>query len=100
VRHYDHYAGIYFGVLDMRICLHSIRNVKRISVDEPISMIWTDDRTYAKYLTPTFELLWPHQSLQQSEYKSCLSKVPHRLTTSRIAAQRCRITSLFLTTPK
>ena len=66
MRHYDHYAGVYFGVLDKRICLHSIRNAARISLDEPISMIWTDDRTYAKYLTPTFELLWT-QSVPAAE---------------------------------
>jgi sugar-specific transcriptional regulator TrmB len=58
LRHYDHYAGVYFGVLEKRICLHSIRNATRISLDEPISLIWTDDRTYAQYLTHTFELLW------------------------------------------
>ena len=100
MRHYDHYAGVYFGVLDKRICLHSIRNAARISLDEPISMIWTDDRTYAKYSPLLLSYCDHNQSLQLSEYKSCLSTVPHRLTTSRIAAQRCRITSLFFTTPK
>ncbi len=78
MRRYDHYAGVYFGVLDrdMRICLHSIRNVKRISLDEPISMIWTDDRTYAKYLTPTFELLWPQSVPAADRIQELLEQGP------------------------
>ena len=32
--------------------------IRRISLDEPTVLLWTDDPTYAGYLTATFELLW------------------------------------------
>jgi sugar-specific transcriptional regulator TrmB len=59
IRVYDSYRGLPFGVLDEKICLSSINvNIKRASLKEFISLIWTDDRTYASYLMANFELLW------------------------------------------
>jgi sugar-specific transcriptional regulator TrmB len=59
IRIYDGYGGVPFGVLDKRICLSSINvDIRRASLNEPISMIWTDDPTYASYLKANFELLW------------------------------------------
>ncbi|HYA33248.1 MAG TPA: helix-turn-helix domain-containing protein [Candidatus Bathyarchaeia archaeon] len=60
LRHYDQYSGVYFGVLDQKVCFNSIRNAPagRISLSEPIAILWTDDSTYAQYLSSTFELLW------------------------------------------
>jgi hypothetical protein len=67
LRHYPHYGEIYFAVVDKKHCVSAINvNIKRISLNEPISMIWTDDSTYADYLSSTFEMLW-EQSLPVAE---------------------------------
>jgi sugar-specific transcriptional regulator TrmB len=59
IRIYDGYGGVPFGVLDNKICLSSINvDIRRASLNEPISMIYTDDPTYASYLEATFEMLW------------------------------------------
>jgi sugar-specific transcriptional regulator TrmB len=61
LRHYDDYSGLYFAVVDGRHCVSAINvDIKRISLNEPISMLWTDDPKYAEYLTATFEMLWQH----------------------------------------
>jgi hypothetical protein len=58
-RHFDQYCGIYFAVFDRKICTSAINfDFTRASLDQPISMLWTDDPTYAEYLVSTFELLW------------------------------------------
>jgi hypothetical protein len=33
-------------------------DLKRVSLDEPVSVLWTDDPAYAQYLVSTFEILW------------------------------------------
>ena len=59
VRHYNKYRGVYFGVWDRKICLNAINvDVRRISLDESVAVLWTDDAAYAEYLISTFELLW------------------------------------------
>jgi sugar-specific transcriptional regulator TrmB len=65
VRHLEGYRGIYFGVLDRRMSFTAINvdtaiheDVWRISLDEAINVLLTDDPTYAQYLVSTFELLW------------------------------------------
>ena len=58
LRHYPHYGGIYFAVVDKK---HSVSttnlDITRISPNESISMI-SDDPTYAESLSSTFEVLW------------------------------------------
>ncbi len=59
LRHYDGYGGLYFAVVDGKHCVSAINvDISRISLNEPVSMLWTDDPTYAEYLTGTFEVLW------------------------------------------
>ena len=65
VRHLEGYRGIYFGVLDKRMSFTAINvdsaiheDVWRISLDEAINVLLTDDLTNAEYLASTFELLW------------------------------------------
>jgi len=60
VRHFDKYSGVLFFAFDRKICLNAINvtDLKRVSLSEPVSVLWTDDRAYAQYLTSTFELLW------------------------------------------
>ena len=59
LRHYDGYGGLYFAVVDGKHCVSAINvDISRISLNEPVSMLWTDDPTYPEYLTGTFEVLW------------------------------------------
>ena len=59
VRHFDKYTGILFCVFDRKISMSAINaDIKRVSLNEPVSVLWTDDPLYASYLGSTFELLW------------------------------------------
>jgi len=67
LRHCYNYGGVYFAVVDSRHCVSAINvAIKRISLNEPISLLWTDDTTFADYLTATFEMLW-QQSVPAEE---------------------------------
>jgi hypothetical protein len=58
-RHFEQYRGIMFGVFDRKICGSFINiGIRRVSLDEPINMLWTDDPAYVRYLVSTFEILW------------------------------------------
>ncbi len=58
-RHFEQYRGIMFGVFDRKICGSFINiGIRRVSLDEAISMLWTDDPAYVRYLVSTFEILW------------------------------------------
>jgi sugar-specific transcriptional regulator TrmB len=66
VRHIDEH-GIMFVVFDRKISMSVINvQVKRISLNEPISLLWTNDPVYAHYLTSTFEMLW-NQAIDAEE---------------------------------
>ncbi len=59
VRHYTDYRGLFYNVFDGVHCLSAINiNMKRCTLDEPISMLLSNDAVYASYLASTFELLW------------------------------------------
>jgi len=69
VKHLDKYTGILFYVFDKKFSMSAINvDMKGVSLNEPASVLgtddpnyavlWTDDPTYADYLASTFELLW------------------------------------------
>jgi len=59
VKHLDKYTGILFFVFDKKISMSGINvGIRRVSLNELISVLWTDDPIYAEYLTSTFEMLW------------------------------------------
>jgi sugar-specific transcriptional regulator TrmB len=59
ISHLPQYRGLYFAVVDRKISVSAINvDIRRVSLDEPITMLWTDDPIYADYLVSTFELLW------------------------------------------
>jgi len=67
LRHYNDYKGLFFVVVDQKHCLSAINvALKRISLNEPISLLWADDPKCAEYLTSTFEMLW-QQSVPAEE---------------------------------
>ncbi|MGA7075338.1 MAG: helix-turn-helix domain-containing protein [Halobacteriota archaeon] len=73
VRHFDEYRGVFYAVLDRKHCISAINiDVKRIALNEPLSMLYTDDATYADYLVSTFEMLW-EQSMPATQRLSELA---------------------------
>ncbi|MGZ4903738.1 MAG: TrmB family transcriptional regulator [Halobacteriota archaeon] len=67
VRHFESYRGLYYGVFDRKHCISAINiDVKHLKLDEPATMLFTDDPVYANYLVSTFELLWK-QSIPAEE---------------------------------
>jgi len=59
VHHLSQYGGIYFGVFDRKFSISAINiDFRRMSLDEPISALYSDDPIYAAYLVSTFEILW------------------------------------------
>lgn len=59
VRHFDGYSGVTYKVFDGKCCINAINvDIKRFTLDEPATMLYTDDATCAKYYMSTFELLW------------------------------------------
>jgi HTH-type transcriptional regulator, sugar sensing transcriptional regulator len=68
VRHFDQYSGLLFFVFDGKICMSAINvaGLKRASLSELVSVLWTDDPAYAQYLVSTFEMVW-QQSIPAGE---------------------------------
>ncbi len=51
--------GLLFTVLDKRIGVSAINvNTKLVKLNQLFTALWTDDPTYAGYLTSTFETMW------------------------------------------
>ncbi|MGZ8937240.1 MAG: TrmB family transcriptional regulator [Halobacteriota archaeon] len=77
LRHYDNYRGVYFAVVDSRHCVSAINvDINRIGLDEPISMLWTNDQTYADYLKATFEVLWRQSAPAEQRIQELLQQSP------------------------
>ncbi|MGZ7132135.1 MAG: TrmB family transcriptional regulator [Halobacteriota archaeon] len=77
LKHFDNYEGLYFAVVDRKHCVSAINvDISRISLNEPISMLWTDDPTYADYLTATFEMLWAQSIPATEQIQKLLARGP------------------------
>ena len=75
LRHCDNYRGLYFAVVDKKHCVSAINvEIYRVSLNAPISLLWTDDPTYANYLAATSDTLW-EQSVPASEQ---IEKLQHQ----------------------
>ncbi len=79
LRHFDRYVGVYFSVLDGRLCFHSIHNAERITLTEPIAVLSAEDKTYAKYLVSTFEMLWKQAVPAEDQIEELLKQRPLRI---------------------
>ncbi len=78
IRHYESYGGLYFAVVDNVISVSAINvDIKRVSLGEPVALLWTDDPTYAQYLTSTFEMLWQHAVPAEERIRELLEHGPH-----------------------
>jgi len=78
VRHFDKYSGLLFCVFDGKICESAINvaDLKSSSLSQMVSVLWTDDRTYARYLASTFELLWQQSIPAEQRIRELLEQGP------------------------
>jgi sugar-specific transcriptional regulator TrmB len=79
VRHFTGYRGAYYGIFDKKHCFSAINiDVNNLKLDEPLSMLYTNDPVYADYLISTFELMWknsvPAEQTIQELRKQCPPK--------------------------
>ncbi len=65
-----------FGVFDGKIGMSAINasDITRVSLSVPVSVLWTDDATYAQYLTSTFDLLWQQSQPAEERIKELLEQ--------------------------
>jgi sugar-specific transcriptional regulator TrmB len=76
VRHIDEH-GITFVVFDRKDSLSAINaEINRISLNEHVSGIWTDDPAYAQYLASTFEMLWKQSVPAEERIQELLQQGP------------------------
>jgi sugar-specific transcriptional regulator TrmB len=85
LRHLDGYRGLYFAVVDQKHCVSAINvDINRISLNEPISMLWTNDPTYADYLAATFEMLWAQSVPAAKRIKTLSEQGPLAINGTRL----------------
>jgi hypothetical protein len=66
-----------FSVFDKKISMSAINaDIDRISLDTPVSYVWTDNPTYAKYLLSTFEWLWERSAPAAQRIEELLKEGP------------------------
>ncbi len=79
VRHIENYRGAYFGVFDKKTCISAINiDINHIKLDEPLSMLYTDDPVFADYLISTFEMLWERGVPAEERIQELLKQGPPR----------------------
>ncbi|HYA61304.1 MAG TPA: helix-turn-helix domain-containing protein [Candidatus Acidoferrum sp.] len=77
IRHVSQYSGIMFIVFDEKSSISAINaDVKHMSLNEPLSALWSDDPTYANYLVSTFEMLWQQSIPAAQRIEELLKKGP------------------------
>ncbi len=78
VRHFDTYSGLLFCAFDRKIGMSAINvaDLTRVSLSVPVSVLWTDDPTYARYLESTFELLWQQSMPAEERIQELLEQGP------------------------
>jgi sugar-specific transcriptional regulator TrmB len=78
VRHFDKYSGLLFCVFDGKIGMSAINvaDLKRVSLSQLVSVLWSDDRTYAQYLVSTFDLLWQQSIPAEQHIQELLEQGP------------------------
>ena len=59
VRHFGDYRGAYFGVFDKKHVISAINiDIQHLRLDEPLSMLYTDDPVFAAYIVSPVEMFW------------------------------------------
>jgi hypothetical protein len=76
VRYYDKYQGIFMVVADKKSISSMSIDVERLSTNTPVVALWSDDPTYAEYLTSTFETVWEQSIPAAQRIEELLKKEP------------------------
>jgi HTH-type transcriptional regulator, sugar sensing transcriptional regulator len=81
VRHFDKYSGLLFFVFDGKISISAINlaGLKRASLSELVSVLWTDDPAYAQYLVSTFALVWEQSIPAEERIQELLKQGPPQI---------------------
>jgi sugar-specific transcriptional regulator TrmB len=76
VRHFGE-QGFLYNVFDRRISISAINaELNRFSLNEPMAALYTDDRTYANYLTSSFDTLWKQAIPAEERMQELLEQGP------------------------
>jgi sugar-specific transcriptional regulator TrmB len=76
VRYLDK-RGIKFTIFDRTACISAINvNMARVSLDQQMTALWTDDPIYAQYLMLTFEMLWKQSVPAEDRIQELLEQGP------------------------
>jgi HTH-type transcriptional regulator, sugar sensing transcriptional regulator len=80
VRHFDKYSGLLFCVFDGKIGMSAINaaDLKRVSLSQLVSVLWSDDRTYAQYLVSTFQVFWQQSIPAEQRIQELLAQGPRQ----------------------
>jgi sugar-specific transcriptional regulator TrmB len=77
VRHIANYRGAYFGIFDKRHCFSAINiDIQHLKLDEPLSLLYTDDPVFADYLVSSFERLWEQGVPAEERIEQLLKEGP------------------------
>ncbi len=77
VRYFPQYQGIFMLVGDRRESISSLSiDVERLSTNTPVVALWSDNPTYAEYLTSTFETVWEQSIPAAQRIEELLKKEP------------------------
>jgi sugar-specific transcriptional regulator TrmB len=77
VRHFGDYRGAYFGVSDKKHVISAINvDIQHLGLDEPLSMLYTDDPVFADYLVSTFEMFWKQAVPAEERIKELREQEP------------------------
>jgi sugar-specific transcriptional regulator TrmB len=76
VRHLGR-PGFLYNVFDRKISISAINvELTRFSPDEPLTALYVDDPTYARYLISTFEMLWKQSVPAEKRIQELLAQGP------------------------
>jgi sugar-specific transcriptional regulator TrmB len=76
VRYLDK-RGIKFTIFDRTACISAINvNMARVSLNQQMTALWTDDPIYAQYLMLTFEMLWKQSVPAEDRLQELLEQGP------------------------
>jgi sugar-specific transcriptional regulator TrmB len=76
VHHIDQH-GVTFAIFDRKVAFSVINaDVSRISLSQPLAVLWTDDPTYAQYLASTFDMLWKQSTDAEERIQQLLKEGP------------------------
>jgi sugar-specific transcriptional regulator TrmB len=66
-----------FVVFDKKTCITGLHwELTSVSLDQPLTSLFTDDASYAQYLTSTFEMMWKQSTPVEERIRELLKQGP------------------------